>query len=252
VVHLASLLSGQSEQDRERGWRVNVDGGFALFEAALAAGVRQVFFASSLAVYGGRLPDPVPEDFPEWPQGLYGVTKVACERLGVYYHERHGLDFRCLRLPIVLSRFAPPGAASAYASRAFIDAVGSGRVTLKVNPRTRAAMIYVKDALEAIASLLWAPADKLTRRVYNINAVAPSARELVEAIAARVEPLAAEFAPDPPTAALIESWPAVLVDRSARQDWQWRPRYDLDRLADDFLEELRRDVADAPRLRPPH
>src|SRR5262249_18141353 len=132
VLHLASLLSGSCEQDRQRGWQVNVDGGFALFEAALQAGVRQLFFPSSLAAYGAPLPDPLPEEFPQWPTGLYGVTKVACERLGVYYHAKHSFDFRCLRLPAVISRFAPPGAASGYSSRAFIDAVTHGSFVFKV------------------------------------------------------------------------------------------------------------------------
>ena len=127
VLHLASLLSGSSEQDRQWAWRVNLDGTFGLFETALQTDVEQVFFTSSLATYGGRLPDPLPEDFPQWPRGLYGATKVACERLGVYYHEQHGIDFRCLRLPIVTSQFAPPGAASSYASQAFVQAVRVAR-----------------------------------------------------------------------------------------------------------------------------
>src|SRR5262249_18011254 len=136
ILHLASLLSGSCEQDRQRGWQVNVDGGFALFEEALQAGVRKIFFPSSLAAYGGKVPDPLPEDFPQWPAGLYGVSKVACERLGIYYHQQHGLDFRCLRLPVVISRYAAAGAASAYASRAFIEAVRSGRFVFQVQPTT--------------------------------------------------------------------------------------------------------------------
>lgn len=238
VLHLASLLSGRCEEDRAMGWRVNVDGGFLLFDEALRAGVRQVFFPSSLAVYGGVLPDPLPEDHPQWPEGLYGVTKLACERLGHYYHRRHGLDFRGLRLPIVLSRFAPPGAASAYASRAFVDAVETGKVTCRVQPGTRAAMVYVTDALRAIVGLIEAPEEQLTRRVYNIHALAPSAQELADVIGARVHPLDWRFEPDPRTTALIESWPVVMEDSSARHDWGWRPEYDLNHLADEFVREL--------------
>lgn len=239
ILHLASLLSGSTEADRLRGWQVNADGGFHVFEAALAHGVRQVFFPSSLAAYGSPLPDPLPEDYPQWPTGLYGVTKVACERLGIYYHARHGLDFRCLRLPAVMSRFAARGAASSYSSLAFVDGVQQGKYVLRVNPTTRVSTVYVKDALQGIVSLVRAPAEQLTRRVYNIHALSPSAGEVADAVRQRCPTAELSFDPDPTVAALIESWPARIVDDSARRDWHWQPRYDLPRLADDLIQELR-------------
>jgi threonine 3-dehydrogenase len=239
VLHLASLLSGACEQDRQAAMQVNITGCFALFEAARETGVRQVFFPSSLAAYGAPLPEPLPEDYPQWPTGLYGVTKVACERLGVYYQQRHGLDFRCLRLPMVLSRHAHPGAASAYASRAFVEAAQSGRFTFKVRPETRVSAVYVKDCLRAIVGLVQAPPGRLTRRVYNIFALAPTAQEIADAIRARLPGVDLRFEPDPQITALVETWPGGIVDDSARRDWDWQPAYDLSRLADDFLAEVR-------------
>ena len=114
------------------------------------------------------------------------MTKATVERLGVYYHDKHGLDFRCIRLPVVISAFAPPGAASAYASRLFVEAVRTGRFTFKVRPETRPSVIYVKDVLSAIIGLLDAPSECLTRRVYNIDALAPSAGELAGVITSRI------------------------------------------------------------------
>jgi threonine 3-dehydrogenase len=238
VLHLASLLSGASEENRPLAWQVNADGCFTILEEALATGVRRMFFASSLASYGSPLPDPLPEDYPQWPTGLYGVTKVACERLGAYYHARHGLDFRGLRLPMVLSRHAPPGAASAYASRAFVEAVESRRFVFRVRPSTRVSAVYVRDVLHGMKALLQAPANRLTRRVYNIFALAPTAQEIADAIAARIKDVDLRFEPDPKLITLVESWPAGIVDESARRDWDWQPSYELPRLADDFLKEL--------------
>jgi threonine 3-dehydrogenase len=240
VLHFASLLSGSCEADRGLAWRVNMDGAFALFEAALRAGVRTVFFPSSLATYGGTPPGALAEDFPQWPAGLYGVTKVACERLGVYYAERHGLDFRCLRLPVVISRYAPAGAASAYASRAFVEAVAAGQFTFKVRPDTRTAAVYVRDVLGGIVGLLAAPAGKLTRRVYNIAGLSVTPAEVADAITRRLPGVRFRFDPDPPVADLVAGWPAAVDDAAARRDWGWQPRFDLDRLADDFLADLRR------------
>jgi threonine 3-dehydrogenase len=240
VLHLASLLSGSCEQDRRRGWQVNCEGAFLLFEAACQAGVRQLFFPSSLAAYGGRLPDPLPEDYPQWPSGLYGVTKAAVERLGVYYHQRHGLDFRCLRLPVVISRFAPAGAASGYASRAFVEAATRRRFVFPVPPSTRVSTVYVGDALRGMVALLEAPAAVLSRRVYNIHSLAPSAGEIASAITARLPGVDIRFEPDPEVAALVQSWPARIIDDSARRDWGWRPEYDLSRLAAEMLQETGR------------
>ena len=247
VLHLASLLSGTTEQDRPRGWAVNADATFGVLEAALAGGVRTVFFPSSLAAYGGSLPDPLPEDHPQWPTSLYGVTKAAAERLGVYYHERHGLDFRYLRLPVVISPHAPAGAASGYSSRAFVEAAQTGRFVFPVKPATRVSTVYVRDALAGIAALLRAPAAALTQRVYNIHGVAPAAGEIAAAIQARLPQAALRFEPDPALVALIDSWPAQIIDRSARRDWGWQPTWTLDRLADDLLSG---DACDTGRIRP--
>ncbi len=246
ILHFGSLLSSKSEQDRSAAWRVNMDGSFNLFESAMHYGVETVFFPSSLAAYGGELPNPLPEDFPEWPTSLYGVTKSSVERLGVYYHQKHGLDFRCIRLPVVLSTFAPVGAASAYASRAFVDAVRTGRCLFQVRPETRPSVIYVKDALRAIHELLSVPPDRLTRRVYNIHAMAPSAADLATVIMDRIPDADVAFDPDPRVFRLIESWPIEIDDTSARRDWGWRPRYDLATTADDFIKEVRCETANAP------
>ena len=242
ILHFSSLLSGRSELERSRAWRINLDGAFALFELALEQGVEQIFFPSSLASYGGELPRPLPEDFPQWPGGLYGVTKVAVERLGVYYHERHGLDFRCVRLPVVISAFAHSGAASAYASRAFIEAARFSRYTFKVRPETSPSIIYIKDVLRAIVGMLEAPGEGLTRSVYNIHAMAPSAKQISDAICLRLPETQMVFDPAREVVDLIESWPTEIDDASARSDWGWKPHYDLETLTDDFVGELQRDA----------
>lgn len=239
VLHFASLLSGSCEKDRLLAWRINMDGTFGLFEVSLRAGVKTFFIPSTLATYGGHPPSPMSEDHPQWPAGLYGVSKVACERLGNYYHEKHGLDFRCLRLPVVISRDAPAGAASAYASRAFVEGVLDGSFTFRVNPQTCVSTLYVKDVLHGMVGLLQARSEDLTRRVYNIHGLAPTASDIADAITRRIPEARFGFEPDPAVVSLIESWPPVIDDASARRDWSWSPIYhDLDRLADDFVSEL--------------
>src|SRR5262245_57933766 len=82
VFHLASLVSGGAEQNFELGTKVNLDATRDLLEACRLAGHRPKFvFASSIAVYGGALPDPVTDETPAAPGLSYGAHKPVCEIL---------------------------------------------------------------------------------------------------------------------------------------------------------------------------
>ena len=238
VIHFASLLSGKSELDRPLSWQVNMDGAFQLFELSVRHGVQQFFFPSSVASFGPPLPNPVPEDFPQWPVGLYGVAKACVERLGMYYHARHGLDFRCIRVPIVVSAWAHVGAASSYASLAFIESARQGRFTFRVRPETQPALIYAADLVRAVTDLTEVSAAQLTRRSYNVQSLSPTCQQLADAVQLRFPDADVQFDPDPKVTELIESWPVTFEDASARRDWGWTPRFGLDAMADHFADTL--------------
>ncbi|MEO2090811.1 MAG: NAD-dependent epimerase/dehydratase family protein, partial [Gemmataceae bacterium] len=123
VFHLAALLSADSERDAGRAWRVNLEGTRHILQAAAAQGVGRVIFTSSTASFGPGLPPPVWVDSPQWPASFYGATKVAGERLGVYFHHRFGLDFRGLRIPAVVAPRGAGGGATAFCSELFAHAV---------------------------------------------------------------------------------------------------------------------------------
>lgn len=241
VIHLASLLSGSCEENRLRGWQVNIDGTFALFEAALRHKCPTLIFASSIAAFGGELPETLYDETPQWPDGLYGVTKMAVERLGVYYQRRHGIDFRCLRLPTTVSRFAPAGAVSALASHAFIEAARTGKFIFRSRPDTKLALIYVNDVLRAFALLLAAQATRLSRSVYNIGAMTVTPRQIADAIHNRLPRARLSFEPEEPAATLLASWPGAIDDSAARREWGWSSEFDLERTANDFLAQLQRE-----------
>ena len=235
ILHFASLLSGQSEADRNTAWEVNMQGAFNTFEAALKFGVDRVVFLSSIASFGSPLPDPVPEDCEQWPRGFYGFTKAAVERLGFYYKETLGLEFRSIRLPIVISPYPSPGAASSYASNVFIAAVRDGGYTLQVRESANPAIIYIEDCLKAIDLLTHASAAGLSRASYNLFSCAPTAGEIGTEIQKRVPEVEIDFALDEQVADLIDSWPRQIDDQAARSDWNWCPEFGLPEIADDFL-----------------
>jgi nucleoside-diphosphate-sugar epimerase len=112
VFHLAAALSGQSEAEFDIGMRINVDATRNLLEVCrrLSRAPRFVF-ASSVAVFGGALPDIVPEDTALWPQSSYGTEKAIAELLVSDYSRRGFVDGISCRLPTVAIRPGKPNSA---------------------------------------------------------------------------------------------------------------------------------------------
>jgi uronate dehydrogenase len=97
IVHLGGIAS---EDSWEQISAVNIQGTFNVFEAARAAGVPRVVFASSNHAVGfrDRSIAPVPHDAFFAPDTYYGVSKVTGEALASLYVNRYGLDAICLRI----------------------------------------------------------------------------------------------------------------------------------------------------------
>lgn len=239
IFHLAAILSGLAETDSELAWRVNVDGTRNVLEAARKFGTGKVVFTSTVATYGAGLPEPITEDAPQWPSGLYGVTKVLGERLGVYYHQRFGLDFRGVRLAAMVAPTAPAGgAASAFVCDLFVNAVREGAYDLYVYPNTRVPIVWVDDVVGALQLLNDADEVSLSRRVYHIIGAGPSVQEMVDAVQARLPEARLRFEIDPVRADIVESWPSRMDDTAARTDWGWAPRFDLEHMTAANLDAL--------------
>src|SRR3954470_7749618 len=151
VFHLASLVSGGAEQNFELGSKVNLDATRDLLEACRLAGHCPKFvFASSIAVYGGSLPDPVTDETPPLPRLSYGAQKLVCEVLIDDYSRRGFVDGRALRLPAVLVRPGTANTAVSGWSSAIIREPLAGRdYVCPVAPETRMACISVGRVVEA-------------------------------------------------------------------------------------------------------
>lgn len=134
-----------------------------------------------------------------------------------------------------MARHAPAGAASALASQAFLAAARDGRFTFRARPETLLALIYVRDVLHGFASLLAAPAAGLSRRVDNIAGMTATPWEIAVAIRRRLPGAVLDFQPDDEVERLLAGGPGAIDDSMARRDWHWRPGWDLERMADDFL-----------------
>ncbi len=243
IFHLGAVLSSAAEDNPHDAWQANMNGMVNVLEAARLGGAERVIFSSTVATYGMAVDSPLLDDSPQWPISLYGVTKVAGERLGVYYHSRFGLDFRGVRLPAVIAARGAGGGASAYCSACFEQSVDRGMYEFFVRPSTRAPMLYIADAVRALLDLHDAPSEHLSRRLYNVSGIHPSAEQLAQAIQERVPEARITYDPDPLRTAIVESWPQNINDDAARADWKWKSRWALNQIADDVIQELRSDLA---------
>jgi len=214
VFHLAAVVSGQAEADFDIGMRVNLDATRALLERCrtLAAPPKFVF-TSSLAVFGGPLPDPVPDDTPVTPQASYGTQKLIGEYL-VYDMTRKGfLDGRSLRLPTVTVRPGKPNkAASSFASGIIREPLAGVDAPCPVAPTTR---MWVQSPRAVIDNLIVgheAPASAFhhTRSV-NVPGISVAVGEMVAALRKVAGDAAAnrvrwEF--DPAIDRIVATWPS--------------------------------------------
>ena len=245
ILHLAAILSAAAEADPLRAYRINMNGLVNVLQVAAELGCR-VFTPSSIAAFGPETPrDPAPQSTVQRPTTMYGVTKVAGELLCDYYHARFGVDARGLRFPGLISHTAPPGGGTTdYAVDIFLAALDTGRYTCFLGPDTGMDMVYMPDAIRAIVELMEAPSEVLIHRnAFNITAMHFTPAELADAIRVHVPGFEIDYAPDPLRQAIADSWPTRLDDSEAREQWGWRPEYELPDMVADMFRGLRSRLA---------
>ena len=240
VYHLAAILSVGGEANPALCYEVNLNGLHNVLEVARERGQR-LFCPSSIAVFGPDTPAVAPQETPLHPSTMYGVTKVAGEILCDYYFQRYGVDVRGVRYPGLISwQVAPGGGTTDYAIAIFHAALRDGSYECFVGPETRLPMMYMPDALKGTLDLMNAPLEALQHHSdFNLGAMSFSASELAAAIAQRVPGFECRYAPDS-RQAIADSWPDTVDDSAAREEWGWSPRFELEEMVDDMLENLRR------------
>jgi D-erythronate 2-dehydrogenase len=219
VFHLASLVSGGAEQSFELGMKVNLDATRDLLEACRLSGHCPKFvFASSIAVYGGTLPEPVTDETPPAPQISYGAQKLICETLIDDYSRRGYVDGRALRLPTVLVR---PGSAntalSGWASAIIREPLAGRDYVCAVAPHTRMPCISLARVVESFVRAAQLPAHMLgMRRTVLLTGIPVSAQEMWDAVKENARGKV-RFAPDRELQAVMDAVPKATRSRRAAE-----------------------------------
>jgi threonine 3-dehydrogenase len=239
IFHMAAILSALGERNPQLAYRVNLQGVVNILEIARQNRVKKVIMPSSIAVFG---PDALKENTPNLtplnPTTMYGVTKVAGEKLLQYYFLKYGIDTRSLRYPgIISSQTEPGGGTTDYAVDLYVKAVAGHSYSCYISENTPLPFMYMPDAIKAIIDLSNADPEKLTSRVYNINSMSLSPGDVINSIKKYLPDFDCTFKPDY-RQKIAESWPHSIDDTLARNDWNWNPRFDLDAMTKDMIEKL--------------
>jgi len=143
IIHLAAVVSGEAENDFEKGYRVNLDATRALFEAIRREGRTEpyrprVLFASSIAVFGAPFPDKIGDEFFSTPLTSYGTQKAITELLLSDYTRRGFFDGLGIRLPTICIRPGKPNkAASGFFSNILREPLAGEEAVLPVGEDVR-------------------------------------------------------------------------------------------------------------------
>lgn len=240
IYNLAALLSVVAESKPRLAWKIGIDGLWNILEVARENGCT-VFTPSSIGSFGPDTPHQMtPQDTIQRPATIYGVSKVTTELLSDYYQKKYGVDTRSVRFPGIISYLTPPGGGTTdYAVDIYYYAVRGEKFTCPIRKGTKMDMMYMPDALNAAISLMEADPQRLIHHNgFNIASMSFDPDTLYQAIRKYRPTFEMVYDVDPLKEQIAESWPDQMDDSCARNEWDWKPQYDLDAMTRDMLEKL--------------
>ena len=240
VFHFAAVVSSQAEKDFDLGWRVNVDATRNLLEACRHAreGIRFVF-ASSLAVYGGTLPETVDDRTALTPQSSYGTEKAIGELMVNDYSRKNFIDGRVLRLPTICVRPGKPNqAASSFVSSIIREPLNGENAICPVAPDLALWLSSPDTVIENFIHACSLEGKMLGHsRTVNLPGIGVTVQEMLDALKRSTDTETYDrviFKPDVAIDRIISSWPSR-IDNSRALNLGFK----VDRNFDDFIRQYR-------------
>jgi D-erythronate 2-dehydrogenase len=213
VFHLAAVVSGGAEADFDLGYRVNLDGTRLLLEACrkLPAPPRFVF-ASSVAAFGGALPEVLDDSTTPLPQTSYGTQKVIGEYLVADFTRKGFIDGRSLRLPTIVVRPGKPNlAASSFASGIIREPLAGVEAECPVPDTTGVWILSPRRVIESFLHAYDLPAQAWPpSRVVNLPGITLTVRQMLDAmgrVAGEEAMRRVRFVPDARIQSIVRTWP---------------------------------------------
>lgn len=223
VFHLASVVSAGAEADFDLGMRVNLDGMRNVLEACRRqASPPRLVFTSSVAAFGGALPEVVVDTTAPTPQSSYGTQKVIGELLVGDYTRKGYVDGRTIRLPTIVVRPGKPNkAASGFMSNIVREPIAGEAAVCPVSREARMWILSPQRAIEALIHAMELPSESWGwNRTLNAPGITASVDEALAALARVAGPEAAarvRFQRDAAIEKIVLSWPARFETPRANQ-----------------------------------
>ena len=240
VYHLVAVLSAKGEQNPQFAWRLNMESLLTVLESGRDQ-VEKIYWPSSIAVFG---PDTPPKDTPQRtvmnPNTVYGISKQAGERWCEYYFNTYGVDVRSLRYPGLIGYKAMPGGGTTdYAVDIFYKAIAGETFNCFLKEESQLPMMYMEDAVRATIELMEAPTEQVKiRSSYNLTAMSFTPSGIAAEIKKHYPEFEITYSPDF-RQKIADGWPGSIDDSHARSDWGWDHQYDLPRLVEVMITNLK-------------
>ena len=201
IYNLAAILSATAELNPMLGWNVGIGSLVNCLEVARLFGCA-VFTPSSIGAFGPSTPhDNTPQDTIQRPNTIC-TTDYAVE---IYYAAVKGETFVC-----------------------------------PLKKGTYMDMMYMPDAQKAMIDIMEADPGKLKHRnSFNITAMSFDPEIIYHAIQKYYPSFKMIYHPEPIKQAIADSWPNKMDDTCAREEWGWKPEYDLNRMTEDMIKNLK-------------
>jgi nucleoside-diphosphate-sugar epimerase len=245
IYHLAAILSAVAEAKPKLAWNVNINGLCNVLDVAREHRCA-VFTPSSIGAFGPNTPkDNTPQDTIQRPNTMYGITKVSGELLCDYYFKKFGVDTRGVRFPGIISYVTLPGGGTTdYSVEIFYEALKHRRYICYLKPDTYMDMMYMPDTIKAAIDIMEADPEKLVHRnAFNVTAMSFAPKDIANEIKKYIPDFIMEYDIDLMRQAIADSWPNRMDDSAAKEEWGWRPEYNLASMARDMLEKLSKKLA---------
>ncbi len=241
IYNLVAVLSATGEKNPGMAMQINMG---ALVNSLRIAREKNcaVFTPSSIGAFGTSTPHKnTPQDTVMRPTTIYGVCKVSGELLSDYYYHKFGVDTRSVRFPGIISYVTLPGGGTTdYAVEIYYEAIKNKSYTSNLPAGTYLDMMYMPDALKACVDLMEAdPAKLVHRNSFNIAAMSFDPEEIAASIRKRIPEFTLSYDVDPVKKQIADTWPDNMDDSCAREEWGWKPEFDLEKMTDDMLAKLK-------------
>lgn len=241
IYHLAAILSAKGEEKPLSTWDLNIKMMLNVFEVSRLNNVNKVFFPSSIAVFGDQAPLlNTPQSSFLNPATVYGISKAAGENWAQYYFTKYGLDIRSIRYPGIIGYQSMPGGGTTdYAVDIYHSAVKNEKFSCFLNSDTKLPMMFMNDAIRSTIELMQSPIENIKIRTsYNLAGMSFSPSEIYNEIKKSYPNFKIEYNSDF-RQKIADKWPKSIDDKEARNDWGWKPEYNLSSMTLIMLEKLK-------------